>query len=146
MLVGTYKYSVDSKNRVCIPPKFRNDFGGRCMISKDIADDCINLHSMERWTAYTGEIEKLPSIEMSELKKSVYAYADEVEIDSQGRIILNQKICEKVGLAGEKEIIIIGHLTHAQIWNVEAWEKYEKNLNSKETKESIKTKLKELKF
>ena len=146
MLVGTYKYAVDVKHRICLPPKFRNDLGGRCMISKDIDGKCLNLHSMERWKIYTDKIEALPMIEMSDLRDSVYAFSDDVEIDSQGRIILNQRICEKVGLAGEKEVMIIGKSTHAQIWNVSAWEKHEEKLNSEENRKSIKTKLMEMKF
>jgi len=146
MLVGTYRYSIDIKNRICIPPKFRSDLGGHCVISKDIADNCVNLYSLDQWEKYTADIEKLPRIEMRKLRKEIYANSDEMDLDSNGRIILNQQICAKVGLAGEKEAIIIGHYTHAQIWNVSEWEKYENDLNSEKTRESIVNKLIEIGF
>ena len=137
MLIGKYKYSVDSKNRICIPHKFRGDLGGKCVISKDILDNCINLYSHEQWNEFVKKIEELPTVKMRRVRQLVYSNSDDVEIDSQGRIVLNQEICKNTGILTEKEAMIVGELTHVQIWSLSEWEKFESELNSNDNKESV---------
>lgn len=104
MLIGKYKYSVDSKNRICIPHKFRGDLGAKCVLSKDMLDNCLNLYSFEQWGIFSKKIEELPTIKMRRVRQLIYSNSDEVELDSQGRIVLNQQFCENIGLASEKSV------------------------------------------
>jgi len=146
MLIGKFKYAVDSKNRICIPHKFRGDLGGRCVLSIDVVDKCLNLYSLSQWEVFSKKIEELPTIKMKRVRQYIYSNSDEVEIDSQGRIVLNQQLCEDVGLLEEKEVMIVGNHTHAQIWSVNEWEEFNKTLNGKESKESVINDLLEMGF
>ena len=146
MLIGKYKYSVDSKNRICVPHKFRGDLGGRCVLSKDMQDKCLNLYSLEQWGIFAKKIEELPTIKMKRVRQLIYSNSDVVEIDSQGRIVLKEQLCEEIGLLGEKEAMINGITTHAQIWKVSEWEKHEKTLKAEDSRESIINDLIELGF
>ena len=146
MLIGKYKNSIDIKNRICIPHKFRGDIGGRCVLSRDMTDNCLNLYPLEQWDIFSKKIEELPTIKMKRVRQLIYSNSDEVELDSQGRIILNQQICEKTGLLAEKEAMIIGTLSHVQIWSLSEWKKFEEDLNSGETKESVINDLLEIGF
>ena len=137
MLVGAYKHSVDNKNRIFIPVKFRPDLGLECILSRDIKLKCLRLYSLDEWARYTEKIEALPSVLMSDLRQMIFHNSDEVDPDSQGRIILNQRLCADVGLLGEKEVMITGASTHAQIWNVSEWEKFTETLNSEENKKAV---------
>ena len=146
MLVGTYKHAVDNKNRMFIPVRFRPDLGLKCVLSRDIMYDCLNVYSVESWEAFTEKIEALPTIKMRAVRQLIYPNSDEVEPDSQGRIILNQRLCADVGLANAKEVMIIGANTHAQIWNVEQWEQFNEKLSQEQQKEAILADLSELGF
>ena len=146
MIIGKNKNSIDSKNRICIPHKFRGDFGGRCILTKDFLDDCLNLYPIDAWEEFCEKIEKLPSVQMRRMRQLVYSNSDEVEIDSQGRIILNQNLAGDVGLLNEKEAMIIGNKTFAQIWNVSKWEEFDAALNAKDSKESVINDLLEMGF
>jgi MraZ protein len=137
MLVGTYKHAADSKNRIFIPAKFRADLGEKCVLSKDIMYKCLNLYSVGKWEEFTAKIESLPAIKMRAVRQMIYPNSDEAEPDSQGRIILNQRLCADIGLAEAKEVIITGANTHAQIWSVQEWEKFSEEMNSGENKEAI---------
>jgi len=146
MIIGKNKNSIDSKNRICIPHKFRGDFGGRCILTKDFLDDCLNLYPIDAWEEFCEKIEKLPSVQMRRMRQLVYSNSDEVEIDSQGRIIINQDLAIDVGLLNEKEAMIIGNKTFAQIWNVSKWEEFNEKLNSEDSKESVINDLLEMGF
>ena len=137
MLVGAYKHSIDAKNRIFIPVRFRPDLGHQCVVSRDIKYSCLRLYSLESWDKYTEKIEAAPSVLMSDFRQLIFQNSEEVDPDSQGRIILNQRLCADVGLAGEKEVMITGASTHAQIWNVGEWERFNEVLNTAENKKAI---------
>ena len=136
MLVGTYKHSIDNKNRIFIPVKFRGDLGLRCVLSRDILYKCLRLYSVDQWREFTQKIEELSTIKMSAVRQMIFPNSDEVDPDSQGRIILNQRLCADVGLVGEKEVMITGANTHAQIWNVNEWEKFNEEMNAEESRKA----------
>ena len=146
MLVGTYNHAVDNKNRVFIPVRFRGDLGLKCVLSRDIMYKCLRLYSVEQWGEYTRKIEELPTIQMSVVRQMVFPNSDEVDPDSQGRIILNQRLCADVGLAGEKEVIIAGANTHAQIWNVSEWEKFKDEINAEANRNAAIEELIKMRF
>ena len=146
MLLGKYKYSIDSKNRICVPHKFRQDLGGICVLSEDLEYQCLNLYSIEQWKIYCAKIEQLPLIDMEEIRFLIYSNADEQEIDSQGRILLNQKLCEDVGLLNEKEAMIAGIFTHIQIWSVSEWDKYNSTISTPEKRKAVKDGLRKIGF
>ena len=141
MLIGTYKHAVDSKNRIFVPVDFRPNLGHECVLSRDIINKCLNLYSVKEWEKFTEKIEALPAVKMQTLRHLIYPNSDEVKPDSQGRIILNQRLCADVGLLNAKEIIITGANSHAQIWNVDEWEAYNEKINKEENKDAV---LKEL--
>jgi len=137
MLIGKYRYSIDSKNRICIPHKFRGEFGEKCIISRDLAYKCLNLYSLEQWGIFSKKIEELPAIKMRDVRQFIYSNSDEEELDSQGRILLNRELSEETGLFLEKEAMVIGMNTHAQVWNITEWEKLNKNLNGEENRRAV---------
>lgn len=146
MLIGTYKHAVDNKNRMFIPVKFRPELGLKCVLSRDILNKCLNLYSVEKWVEFTEKIEALPTIKMQAVRQLIYPNSDEVEPNSQGRIILNQKLCADVSLLGTKEIVITGANTHAQIWNVSEWEQFNEKINTEENKEAVIKELMDIGF
>ena len=137
MLVGTYNHAIDNKNRIFIPVRFRGDLGLKCVLSRDIMYKCLRLYSVEEWDKYREKIEEMPTIKMNAVRQLIFPNSDEVDPDSQGRIILNQRLCADVGLVGEKEVMITGANTHAQIWNVSEWEKFNEKMNSEESKQAV---------
>ena len=146
MVIGKYKYSVDSKNRICIPHKFRTSLGDKCVFSKDLTYKCLNLYSMEQWEKYCEKIEQLPSVGMEDVRFFIYSNSNEVDIDNQGRIVLQQQLCEEVGLLNEKEVVVVGIFTHMQIWSAAEWEIFNKELNSPEKRDAVKNELRRIGF
>jgi len=148
MLIGTYKVSADLKKRLCIPHKFREELGEKCVLSKDLADNCFNLYSIGQFVAFSEKIEEMPKMKMRGMRQLVYSNSYETDIDSQGRIVLSQQLCEDLGITEEsgREFIVAGVFTHIQIWNPAEFEKFSKKLNSEENKKSLINDLMEIGF
>jgi MraZ protein len=54
-----------------------------------------------------------------------FALASKVELDSQGRILLNDRLRKRAGLSDQ--ITLIGVRDHIELWNTEDWEQYVSN-------------------
>lgn len=58
MFTGTYENSIDGKNRMIVPAKYRNQLGGTCMLAAGF-DKCLYIYSMEDWEILVEKISKL---------------------------------------------------------------------------------------
>ena len=148
MLIGKFNFSVDAKNRIFLPSKFRHDLAGICVLSKDLQSKCLNLYPPKQWELFTQKIEELPTIKMKKVRELIYSKSCETELDTQGRIVLNENFCDDVGVRTlkEKEVVIIGINTHVQIWNILEWEEHRQELDSDESLEAAINDLIELGF
>ena len=120
-MTGTYEHSIDAKSRLFIPSKFREELGTTFYLAMGI-DQCLAIYPMSTWTRFT---EKFASLPMSQSKsmRALFANAAKCELDSQGRIVIPQKLKDYAKL--EKETVIIGVNDRAEIWSAAAWREQE---------------------
>ena len=115
------------------------DLGDRFILSKGL-DGCLFVYSAEEWGNLERKIKELPLSKSRPLQRYFFAGAAEVEVDKQGRIVIPQKLREHAGL--EKDVMIIGASSRAEIWDKERW-----NLSCEElTAETIESAMEELGF
>ena len=118
MLIGEYAHTLDQKGRVNFPAKLLTDLGDHFILSKGL-DGCLFVYSMEEWGNLETKIKELPLTKSRTLQRYFFAGAADVEVDKQGRIVIPAKLREHAGL--EKEIMIIGASSRAEIWDKERW-------------------------
>lgn len=123
MFVGEYKHTIDKKNRIIIPAKFREELQDTFFITKGF-DGCLSVYTNEQWEKVLAGFSKLPNT-----KKEVRRYirlltssAISVECDTQGRVCLSEKLRELAKL--EKECLIIGVNDHVEIWSKDQYDEY----------------------
>ncbi|QGU95110.1 division/cell wall cluster transcriptional repressor MraZ [Clostridium bovifaecis] len=123
MFIGEYKHSLDSKNRMIIPSKFREDLGDRFVLTKGL-DGCLYIYPMEEWKALEEKLKKLPltSKDARAFVRFFFSGANEIVIDKQGRALMPQNLLEYGQI--NKEIVSIGVMTRIEIWGKEKWEEY----------------------
>ena len=120
---GEYKCTADTKGRLLIPVKMRELFPeGEAMILVRSLDRCINLYTEEKWKSFEDKIATLPETESRLVRRFFYASMQDVEPDSQGRILLPVQLREFAGI--NKSVVVLGCGDHLEIWDEESYQNY----------------------
>ena len=126
MLIGTYRHSLDGKNRMRIPSKFKGELGANCIITKGTGSSLM-VFSGE---GFQNLYEKLSNISIfdEEAQKPVRKFlssAFESEEDAQGRILLPKELINFAGIT--KGIVFVGVGNRVEIWAEEVWDEETKD-------------------
>lgn len=123
MFMGSYSHNIDSKGRVIIPAKMREQLGEQFVITRGF-DECVAIYSMEEWEQVMQRLSELPSTQKSarRLKRMFLSYAVEVEPDKQGKVIIPSALRDMAHL--DKEVLVVGQENHIEIWNEDSWNNY----------------------
>ena len=123
MFSGTYQNSLDSKGRVVIPAKFRDELGEVLVINKGL-DSCLFVFPASEWLIFRDKLKKVPltSREGRAFTRYFFASATECDMDKQGRLTIPPSLREHAKI--DKELITIGVDSRVEIWSREAWEAY----------------------
>lgn len=130
-MTGTYEHSIDAKGRLFIPAKLREELGVTFYMAMGV-DECLAIYPQETWNRFTEKFASLP-MSQSAAMRPLFANASKCELDSQGRIVIPQKLRKYAGL--EKDAVIIGVNDRAEIWSAETW-------NAREEEEMTPEKMK----
>lgn len=118
--MGEFAHNIDRKGRLIMPAKFREELGERVIINRGL-DGCLNVYTAEQWETVYQKIATLPSTNKDArmYQRIFLSKASEVELDSQGRILIPASLVALAGL--EKECLVIGVANHIEIWSKEKW-------------------------
>ena len=121
MLMGSYQNSIDAKNRVIIPARFREELGPRCVLTRGL-DECLILYPMSTWAEQQARLAALPRSDENARAfiRYVFANATECEIDRQGRLLIPAAYKDMARL--DKELVTLGMLDRVEIWSREVYD------------------------
>ena len=129
MFFGSFVHNLDSKGRLVIPSKMRDELGAKAYILKGF-DGALSIYKESEFENLVKQINSLPFN-----KKNSRAYLRvqlasvcELDIDRQGRALLPTQLLNKFKIG--KEVIVIGALDHIEVWNKADYEAYENSANS----------------
>ena len=132
LLIGRYDYSLDPKNRLAVPPKYREVLAqekGRSFYLTSGMDGCLYLFLPTQWEKLLADDLKMFSMPDKEqeraFKRKFFSEAVEVEPDAQGRILVPQYLKEHAGL--RFDVLVQGAGNRAEIWDTKRWAAYEKS-------------------
>ncbi len=126
MLIGEYSHNVDAKGRVFIPAKYRADLGSSFVVTKS-ADGSIRAHTAKSWERYVNAFSGATA-EMNNLRRLICAGAVELEMDSQGRVMLPEALRKHAVITDKVQII--GMLDWVEFWNPEKYEAVTSNMTA----------------
>ncbi len=128
MFIGEYQHSIDTKGRIIIPSKFREDLGEGFVLTKGL-DQCLFIYSYKEWKVFENKLSTLPltSKDARAFIRFFFAGATECEFDKQGRIIIPANLREYGDI--NKEAVVIGVSNRLEIWSKDRWLDYNQDEN-----------------
>ena len=121
MLSGEFRHILDTKNRLFIPAKHREELGESFMIVRSIRENCLQVYSMEEWERYIEPIKRMDRKDSERILRTLHRNAVNVSADTQGRVILSQSLVDHAEIT--KGAVVVGCGTYAEIWAEEIYEK-----------------------
>jgi len=125
---GHFDYSLDAKNRLTVPTKFRASFSSGIVLAKGL-EPCITVwvpEEFDNWTnSFLSNLNPV-SAERRKLTRFFAGSSFDVELDSAGRVTLNAPLLAHAGIA--KEVVMVGNLDHLEVWDRKTWESDQKQL------------------
>ena len=117
---GEYHNSLDQKNRLNIPAKFRKVLSPVNELTFVLTrgfDQCLVLYPLEDWSQVEAQLRKLSSIrgKHRNFVRSVTRYATAVQYDGQGRIQIPDTLLGYSGI--QKETAVIGMINKIELWD-----------------------------
>ncbi|HEY4497119.1 MAG TPA: division/cell wall cluster transcriptional repressor MraZ [Candidatus Paceibacterota bacterium] len=141
MFIGEFKHNIDTKGRVAIPAKFRIKVSGGAIITRGL-DHCLFVFTIKDWETLAQKLVALPLAQANSraFVRLMLSGASDVELDSQGRILIPDYLRKYAGL--NKETKITGVYNRMEIWDSESWQRYKTKTEG--SSEEIAEKLGEL--
>jgi MraZ protein len=121
MFLGEFQHNLDEKGRLAIPARYREELGERFIITRGF-DRCLIGFPMERWEQVAAKADalSLAQSDSRQLRRALFANAEPVEFDRQGRVLISQNLRDYAGLDGQ--VAIVGNNTFFEIWSRERWQ------------------------
>ena len=117
-MTGEFQHSLDSKGRIFIPAKLREELGEIFYMTVSM-EHCLCVYSAESWRSFSDKVSAMPYVRQR-LMRPLFAHAAKCELDSQGRTIVPQALRAYAGLV--KNVTVVGCNNHAELWDSEAWQ------------------------
>ena len=126
MFRGTSAITLDSKNRITIPTKYReellSDCQGKMVCTVDIQNPCLLLYPLAEWEEIELALASLSSTNRQErlFKQIILGNACDCEMDKNGRLLINGPLRKHANL--EKSVMLVGQLNKFEIWHESEWQ------------------------
>ena len=121
MFLGEYEYKVDSKGRLPIPPKFRQELGAGLMLTRG-TDTCVIVYPLAEWRSL-ADTEPAGTVVLSQKKRKlnrhIYGGAFDMTLDGQGRVALPLPLRRYAKI--DDVATIVGLNNYIELWNPELW-------------------------
>ena len=134
MFYGEYHHSLDAKDRVIVPSKFREIFKENYVekfyLTRGL-DRCLFVFTEEEWRQQERKFKDLPFTrqESRKFNRLYFSGACEVVCDKQGRILIPVYLKSYAEI--KSDVVIIGVSDRIEIWAKEKWENFfRENLGS----------------
>ena len=138
-MTGEYQHSLDSKGRIFIPAKLREELGDVFYITISM-DKCLCAYNGDNWQQLSEKVSAMPYVKQRRMRP-LFAHAAKCELDAQGRALIPQNLREFAGLI--KNVSVVGCNNHAELWDSEIWKEI---FSAETTPENIAAVMEELEF
>ena len=118
---GHFDYSLDAKNRLNVPPKFRAAFSDGMVLARGL-EPCVWLWPPDAFERFTDQVLgnlNPVSAERRKLTRYMAGHSFDSALDAAGRVTLNPPLIEHAGI--DREVVVVGVLDYLEVWSRERW-------------------------
>lgn len=126
MFRGINGVNIDAKGRIAMPTRYRErlqlDSKGSVVLTIDTEERCLLLYPLPEWEEIERKLAALPSFNAAarRIQRLLIGHASDVELDTQGRILVPPMLREYAGLT--KAAVLVGQGKKFELWDEEQWE------------------------
>ena len=122
MFLGEFAHTLDSKGRLTIPAKFREQLDGGLVVTRSPMDRCLLVFPMPEWEKIAAKVSALPLADprSAQLRRAFFSAAEDLAPDRQGRVLLSQRLREFAQI--EADIVVAGVNTFVELWRPTLWD------------------------
>lgn len=127
MFYGEYQHSLDNKDRVIIPSRFRDifkeNYSDNLFLTRGL-DKCLFLFTEEDWKQQEKKFKNLSftSSDSRRFNRILFSGAVDVALDKQGRILIPSYLKEYAEI--KTDVVVIGASDRIEVWSKESWKKF----------------------
>ena len=123
MFIGEYTHTLDPKNRLSLPAKFRKDLGKSVVLTRGL-DKCLFVYPKKEWAteAAARAAHASGTAAGRGLARLFLAGAMEAEVDSAGRVLIPDHLKGYAHL--RSKAVVAGVASRIEIWDEATWKKY----------------------
>jgi MraZ protein len=123
--LGQYEHTLDAKNRLTIPSRFRAALSDGLILARSL-DPCASIYTPAGWERFMGDWVRTRdpfNAEARRIQRYFHAGSFDSQLDAAGRVMLPQLLLEHAQLG--KEVVVIGCDDWIEIWDRESWRRHE---------------------
>lgn len=121
MYMGEYNHTIDTKGRLIVPMKFREQLGDKFIITRGF-EGCLMIYDNDEWEKVQEKIatQSILSKEARALHRYLIGGATIAEIDKQGRTLVPPILRNAAGIT--KDVVLLGVGNKIEVWSKEKWD------------------------
>jgi len=122
MFLGEYRHSIDNKDRLTVPVRFRELMADGAYILRGF-DRNLMVLTPKAFEAISHRLDQMSLTDplARALRRLIVGSANHLEVDKVGRILIPDFLCQKAGLSCDQETILVGQGSYFEIWSSEEW-------------------------
>lgn len=130
LFLGEYAHAIDDRGRITLPRKIRQELGIDEVILTRGFDNCIFGYDRGSWESEATKHLASPNTDEKarNLRRYVFAAAENVSIDRLGRVLVPAQLKEYGGITGK--VTVVGAGDHFEIWDETNWKRYNAKLTT----------------
>lgn len=127
MLIGEYTHTIDDKNRISLPSKFRKVIGKKVIATYGL-EGCLSLYPTGEWNKISEEMDKMDSFRADTrgFNRFMFGGAVELDVDSLGRILIPEYLRDFAKIKDKG--VFVGVHKRIEMWNDKMWSDYKRKV------------------
>jgi len=123
---GVQHVNLDAKGRLSVPARQRESLldvsAGSLVVTIDTQSSCLVMYPLKEWERIERDVQDLPTLNpaVRRFQRLVLGYASDLDLDSNGRVLLPGALREYAQL--EKRVVLVGQGNKLELWSEALWE------------------------